>query len=220
MSVWRRRQASPRTSAPALIILAAVEMSPLHDRLYAYLVDDLARAHASVDLVLMLTAGASASEAVRRHALGPAGRLRQLGLVAAADGPTSTAHSVLRLTPGVLDWLSGARVTPPVRFRDPDQIDRPEPCAMPQTAETALAVSFLAGGSALIGIWGEGDRGALAEGLACASGRQLHRLTYRDSSASLEAAVAEGLALAAGCDAIACTRAGWHRWIRCGGAPG
>ena len=186
-----------------LIILAAAEMSPLHERLYAYLGDDLGRAHASVDLALLLTSGTSAPEAVRRHALGPAGLLRRLGLVAAVDGPASTARTVLRLTPGVLDWLSGARATPPMRLRDPDQIDRPEPCAMPRSAETALAISFLSGGSGLVGIWGEGDRAALAEGLACASGRPLRRLFCNDPTASLDVAVAEGLALASGCDAIA-----------------
>jgi hypothetical protein len=195
-----------------LVSVAAAEMSPLHERLFGYLVDDLQRSHASVELLLVLTSGTAVSEPTRRHMLGRAGRLRRLGLISAAVGATSFARTVLRLPPGVLDWLTGARTMPPVRLSDPDQIDAPERLPLPDDAETLFAISLIAADKGVIGIWGDGDRQALAEGLAAAVGRPLRRLVLNDSMASPEAAVAEGLALASGCDAVA--------WLELDGTAG
>jgi hypothetical protein len=195
-----------------LVIVAAAEMSPLHERLYGYLADDLSRAHASVDVVLLLTAGMGVSEPARRRMLGAAGRLRRLGLIRATDGATSLARTALRLAPGVFDWLSGAQSMPPVRLCDPDQIDAPERAPLPVDPEAAFAVSLLVAGSGVIGVWGEGDRQALAESLAVASGRPLRRLMLNDPTAPLEATAAKALALASGCDAVA--------WLELDGAAG
>jgi hypothetical protein len=196
----------------ALIIVAAAEMSSAHERLYAYLVDDLGRAHASIELILLLTAGASAAEPIRRQQVGAAGVLRRLGLIVAADGAASTARTVLRLGSGVLDWLSGAQMTPPMRLSDPDQNDNPEHCNLPAGEETAIAIALLAAGNGCVGIWGDGDRAVLAEGLAAAAGRRLRRLTLSHGADSVEAVAAQVLALAAGTDAIA--------WVEIDSIPG
>jgi hypothetical protein len=195
-----------------LVIVAAAEMSPLHERLYGYLVDDLQRAHASVDLVLLLTAGCVLSDPARRHILGPSGRLRRLGLIVATDGAASLARTVLRLAPGVFDWLSGAQAMPAVRLSDSDQTDTPERGFLPAEPEATYAISLLAAGHGVIGIWGDGDRQAFAERLAAASNRPLRRLVLNDPTAVLETVVADGLALAAGCNAIA--------WLELDGAAG
>ena len=187
----------------ALVAIAAADLSPLHERLFAYVVDDLQRAHASVDLLLLLTSGSSLSEAARRHRLGPAGLLRRLGLVVATEGSTSTARVVLRLAPGVLDWLTGARTLPATRLVDPDFIEAPERAALPRDAETKLAIALLASGHGVVGIWGEGDRRAIAEALAAACGRPLRRIAVNDVMSPVDIAIADALALAAGCDAVA-----------------
>jgi ATPase family associated with various cellular activities (AAA) len=185
-----------------VLIVAAAELSPAHERLYGYLVDDLNRAHTSVDLVLLLSTGATLSEPSRRQSLGPAGCLRRLGLTAATELGSSTARTCLRMGHGVLDWLSGARGMPAVRLYDPEQIDQPEAGFLPDDSETSLAIALLSNGKGIVGVWGDGDRAQMAESLAARSGRALRRLALRDSSLPLDQIVGAALALAVGTEAI------------------
>ncbi|MGE0853105.1 MAG: ATP-binding protein [Hyphomicrobiaceae bacterium] len=201
----------------ALVGVAAAELSTAHERLYAYLLDDLARAHASAELLLLLTSGDPAPASVRRRAFGPAGALRRLGLVV-ADGTGPEARTPLRLAPGLLDWLIGAQPGCPLRLRDPDLI-HPAPGQLPPGLEAALARDLLRRGAGVVGVWG-GIGTAVAdtvEALAAAAGRNLRRLRLvPPAAAQAEPAPALGLErellLAAGCDAIAWVeldRLGW-----------
>jgi hypothetical protein len=193
----------------ALLICAAAALSPVHERLFAYLVDDMARPHVSVELLLLLTAGEAVSEPVRRHDFGPGGRLARLGLVA-LEGPAGSARAIVRLRDPVLAWLGGAHRTPPLRLTDPDLIAAPAALPLPEGAETALAIAMLAAGEGVVAIWGSGDRAALAEGLAAAARRPLRRIAPARAQ-PLEEATEAALAQAAGEDTIA--------WLDLDGLP-
>lgn len=189
----------------ALIGVAAAELSTAYERLYAYLTDDLARAHASAELLLLLTSGDPVPTALRRRAFGPAGVLRRLGLLV-ADGTGPEARVPLRLGPGLLDWLAGAQPGCPLRLRDPDLV-QPAPGPLPPGPEAALARDLLRRGTGLVGVWG-GIGTAVAdtvEALAAAAGRKLRHLRLAPSAAQggPAAGLERELLLAAGCDAVA-----------------
>jgi ATPase family associated with various cellular activities (AAA) len=205
----RRATHLARHERSALLICAAAALSPIHERLFAYLVDDMARPHVSVELLLLLTAGETASEPIRRHDFGPGGRLARLGLVT-VEGPAGSARAIVRPRDPVLAWLGGARRTAPLRLADPDLIATPAALPLPEGAETALAIAILEAGEGLVAIWGPGDRAALAEGIAAAAGRPLRRIAPARAQ-PLDEAIEDALARAAGEDAIA--------WLDLDGLP-
>jgi hypothetical protein len=161
-----------------LLIVAAMEISVAYSRLYGYLVDDLTRCSASVELVLRLTRGDAEPEWRRRRMLDRCARLRHSGLlVAEPDRNGTELRSRLQLGAGVFAWLTGACATMPCRLDDPDLItlhaadfelgDRPG---------AAAAIDMLRRGGA-VGVWGASVDGVadVALGIAAATKRAVYR---------------------------------------------
>jgi hypothetical protein len=190
----------------ALVAVTAAELSAPHQRLYAYLADDLARGHASAELLLLLTSGDPTPAPLRRRAFGPAGALRRLELLV-PEGAGPEARLPLRLGPGVLDWLVGVQSACPVRLRDPHLV-QPASGPLPAGPETALALGLLRRGIGVVGVWG-GIGAAVpetVEALAASAGRLLRRLRLPPPATgglAPAAGVERELLVAASCDAIA-----------------
>ncbi|MBV9896834.1 MAG: ATP-binding protein [Chloroflexi bacterium] len=90
------------------LICLAPELDLRYERLYGYLQDDMTRRRPSVDLVLRLLDRDCADV---RRALGPAGRLASLGLIAHMEDdntrPNSFLTTLLRVDPRISEYLLG-----------------------------------------------------------------------------------------------------------------
>jgi hypothetical protein len=189
----------------ALLVCVAPQIAPDYRRLYGYLVDDLARAHPSVEAVLVLTEGAGARHGARRRLLGPGGALRRLGLLI-ADDPLATAMTT-RLEPaaGLTEWLLGALPAPPVALVDPRMIlpswaaDRPTPKRL-EPAVRCLA----AAANGLAALWGaeSGRHDDAVARIARAIGRPVLGCEALGEDADWPRRLRELAAVAAGAEAI------------------
>ncbi|HFA59726.1 MAG TPA: ATP-binding protein [Rhodospirillales bacterium] len=139
----------------ALLIVVAPEVIPEYRRLYGYLVDDMSRSHASIELVLALTAGTRARHGSRRRQLGPGGALRRLGLLNADDALATAMTTRLMPAAGLTQWLLGALPAPPVPLRDARMILPESVPEGPTPATLAPTVRCLAtAANAMAGLWG------------------------------------------------------------------
>ncbi|MEW8052259.1 MAG: ATP-binding protein [Candidatus Thiodiazotropha sp.] len=139
----------------ALLITVAPEIAPEYAQLYGYVVDDLSRNHASIEVVLRLTQGDNAHQGTRRRRLGPGGALRRLGLLIADDLLATSLKTRLEPAPGLIEWLLGALPAPPVPLSDarmilPDSVPESAPLSVLAPAVRCLATA--ANGAA--GLWG------------------------------------------------------------------
>ena len=165
-----------REEQDALLLVAAPEVDPAYERIYAYVLDDLARRLPCVELLARVGAGSPAERLQRRHWLGPAGTLRRSGLlVAVGDAPTD-ARQELRLAPGLLDFLLGVRLDLAAIAADPGRFDPPAALA-PGTDRAALAGAALAEGAVeVVAAWGDGQCEEVVATLAAQAGRAVRRL--------------------------------------------
>jgi hypothetical protein len=168
-----------REEQDALLLVVAPEVDPAYERIYAYVVDDLARRLPCVELLARVGAGSPAERLQRRHWLGPAGTLRRSGLlVAVGDAPTD-ARQELRLAPGLLDFLLGVRLDLAAIAADPGRFDPPADAPRVGSEADRLAragTAMAQGGVEVVMIWGGGPHEELVAGLARHVGRPIRQL--------------------------------------------
>lgn len=96
-----------RTEQDTLLLVAAPELDPGYERIYAYLVDNLNRRAPCVELLVTVGADTPAARLALRRTLSPTGRLRRFGLLRAhGEAPTELAQE-LALGGGVFEFLLG-----------------------------------------------------------------------------------------------------------------
>ncbi len=197
-----------------LTLCVAPELDRAYERVYGFIVDDLARGAASVELCCAVGAPALGERIGRRRALAPLGRLRRTGLVEARGDAASDLRQELRLAPFVLDLLLGGAAELSGVLGDPAEVVAHAPdegapgAAVALTLELEAAAAALArGGVDLITISGGHplERRAAALALATRAGLPLRRLDDPAPAAvraALLAAAATGAILWAPADLL------------------
>lgn len=186
-----------RQEQDALLLVAAPELDPAYERVYAYVVDNLNRRAPSVELLVTVIAETPASRLALRRALGPAGRLRRFGLLRAHGDPPVELAQELTLGRGVFDVLLGWGADPGLVGHDPGEVTAPAPAspvAAPRLAD--LARALVAGEIDVAGLWGAPADTQLdtAVAFAAAAGKPLRRITS-DLPTDLHTAAALGAVL-------------------------
>jgi hypothetical protein len=189
-----------RMEQDALLLVAAPEMEPGYERIYAYIVDNLNRRAPCVELLVTVGAETPSTRlALRRH-LGAAGRLRRFGLLRAYGEAPSEPAQELALGTGVFEFLMGWGGDVGLLGHDPGEVVRPEPrVASPYLSSdrlTRLGHALAAGDVDVVGLWGCPPDGQVdaAEALATAAGKPLRRMTD-DVEADLRTASSLGAIL-------------------------
>ena len=175
-----------------LALCASVELDIEYERIVAYLHDDVARRAISVELAATLTAGSLRERIARRAALGPYGRLRRHGLVAATPRDSGLREE-LRIVPSCFDALLGTPTDLRVTFRDPLAVELERSSVVPCDDHMLerVAASVVAGRIDVVAVWGPArtTRCVLAE-LAARTGTTLRRFAPADPLRSINAAAA------------------------------
>ncbi|MFI0418833.1 ATP-binding protein [Spongiactinospora sp. 9N601] len=184
-----------RPEQDALLLVAAPELDPGYERIYAYIVDNLNRRTPCVELLVTVCGPTPSARLALRRAVGPAGRLRRFGLVRAyGEAPAEQAQE-LTLAGGVFDFLMGWGGDVGLIGHDPGEVARPEPeVVSPYLSDERLprlGRALAAGDIDLVGLWGCRPDVQLdvAQALAEAAGRPLRRTTT-DLAADLRMAAA------------------------------
>src|SRR3954454_14117868 len=111
----------------ALLLVAAPELDPGYERIYAYVVDNLNRRAPCVELLVTVGADTPSARLALRRSLGSTGRLRRFGLVRArGEAPTELAQE-LGLGSGVFEFLLGWSGDVGLLGHDPGEVTRLDP---------------------------------------------------------------------------------------------
>jgi hypothetical protein len=163
-----------------LVVCAAPEIDRGYERVFGFIVDDLARGAASVELCCALGAPAISERLARRRLLGPLARLRRTGLVEARGDAGTDLRQELRLAPALLDALLGGPGDLRGAFPDPAEVVAlaPEALASPAPALLDAADALRAGTADVVTLSGGHplERREAAVALARRAGRPLRRL--------------------------------------------
>lgn len=184
----------------ALLVAVAPEIDGSYELVYGFVVDDLARRFASVELVSALLAGGARGELALRRKLGAAGSLQRRGLLEEAPDPTPTGrHRVLKPTRRALAFLLSGRGDACALFRDPWEIatrDESTPPGVEPSALERLARALATRRVDVLGVWGPAAsaREDAVTALARRAGLVLRRLD--------PAHPGESVAIAEECDAL------------------
>src|SRR5215470_5353109 len=167
----------------ALLLVAAPELDPGYERIYAYIVDNLNRRAPCVELLVTVGAEAPAARlALRRH-LGPAGRLRRFGLLRAYGEVPFALAQELTLGNSVFEFLMGWGGDLGLLGHDPGEVIPPQPqVSSPHLSTerlTKLGHALAASDIDLVGLWGCPPDSQIdaAQALARAAGKPLRRIT-------------------------------------------
>lgn len=173
----------------ALLLCAAMDIDSGYERIYGYLLDDMNRRNACVELLCLLGGGALAERMANQRALSAHGILRRSGMLRAWDEASSELRQELRLGSGVLDCLCGEGAAQ--AFRDPAQVVIGAADASPPVMRLGQALRN--GDAAIVGVWGpaRSNHADTVHGLALAAGMPLRRWTG-DAAAALDTAAALG----------------------------
>ncbi|GAB3158829.1 ATP-binding protein [Amycolatopsis stemonae] len=184
-----------RVEQDALLLVAAPELDPGYERVYAYVVDNLNRRAPCVELLVTVIGETPPDRLALRRALGSAGLLRRYGLLRAfGDAPSELAQE-LALGPGVFEYLVGWGGDVGILGHDPGEVTRPErPVASPYLGSrrlTTLGRALAAGDVDVVGLWGcpADSQVDAARALAAAAGKPLRHRTA-DVAADLRTAAA------------------------------
>ncbi|HEX6354205.1 ATP-binding protein [Actinophytocola sp.] len=163
-----------RVEQNALLLVAAPELDPGYERIYAYIVDNLNRRAPSVELLVTVGAETPAGRLSLRRALAPTGRLRRFGLLTAQGDE-------LALGTGVFEFLLGWGGDVNLLGHDPGEVAATQ-ATSPHLSSSRLAKlghALAAGDVDVVGLWGCPPDSQLdaAQALATAAGRPLRRLT-------------------------------------------
>ncbi len=189
----------------ALLITVAPEIVPDYRRLYGFVVDDMSRGYASIELILALSSGVQAPQGSRLRQLGPGGTLRRLGLLVANDPLGSALATPLEPAAGLTQWLLGALPAPPVPLTDnrmihPDTVpEGPLPSAL-QPAIRCLALAA----NGMAGLWGPepGRHDDAVAQLARALGRSVFQAHVGGDGVDWAERLRHQAAMAAGAEAV------------------
>jgi hypothetical protein len=172
-----------RVEQDALLLVAAPELDPAYERVYAYIVDNLNRRAPCVELLVTVAADAPADRLALRRTLGATGRLRRYGLLRAhGEAPTELAQELV-LGGGLFDFLLGWGADAGVLGHDPGEVARPEPPVtslyLQSERLTRLGVALRVGDVDVVGLWGcpVDSQVDAAQALASAAGKPLRRVT-------------------------------------------
>ncbi|MGK3207995.1 ATP-binding protein [Amycolatopsis sp. MEPSY49] len=168
-----------RAEQDALLLVAAPELDPGYERVYAYVVDNLNRRAPCVELLVTVLGETPADRLALRRGLGAAGRLRRYGLLRAyGEAPAEPARE-LALGDGVFEYLMGWGGDVGTLGDDPGEV---APASAPVHLESArltrLGQALRAGDVDVVGLWGLPADSQLdaAQALAAAAGRPLRRV--------------------------------------------
>ncbi|MEO3974840.1 ATP-binding protein [Streptomyces sp. CAU 1734] len=195
-----RRFGLTRADQDALLLVAAPELDRAHERIYAYLMDDLTRRLPTVELLATVGAGAAPDRPARLRALGPAGPLRRYGLLRPYGEFPAGSERELSLGPGVFTYLLGWGGDPGLLGHDPGEVPPPDPgTASPYLSSeplTRLGRALGSGAIDLAGLWGcaAGAASDAVHALARAAGRS-PRIATGDPEADLRMAAELGALL-------------------------
>jgi len=198
-----------REEQDALLLVAAPELDPAYERIYAYVVDDFSRRLPCVELLSRVGTASLAERLLRRRWLGQAGPLRRSGLLVEVGAAPTDARQELRLAAGLLDFLLGVRLDLAAIASDPGRFDPPTeapPGIGIEADRLARVGAALAKGAVeIVAVWGDGTHEAVVAALARHAGRSVRRLdvgTLPTSGSAVRAAVRAALRTAAATGAI------------------
>ncbi len=172
-----------RVEQDALLLVAAPELDPGYERVYAYVVDNLNRRAPCVELLVTVVAETPPDRLAVRRALGSAGRLRRYGLLRAYGEAPSEPARELALGAGVFEYLMGWGGDVGSLGHDPGEVVRPDrQVASPYVRAERLSTlgrALAAGDVDVVGLWGcpADSQVDVAQALAAAAGRPLRRVT-------------------------------------------
>lgn len=160
----------------AVAVCAAPGLDRSYERIYAFILDELNRRAASIELVALLAAAKHDDRIAYRHALARSGRLRRSGILV-AHGDPGELRQELRLADGLLDHLTGDGSDLACFCRDTLIAAEIRTAADPRVLRLADAMSC--GALRVAGIWGpqRSAKEEFAHGLAAALGLKLRRWT-------------------------------------------
>ena len=166
----------------ALLLCAAPELDRTYERIFAYVLDDLNRRFPCVELLCLVGAAGADERLARRKMLGPAGRLRRLGLLCAfGDAPTELRQE-LRTAPGLVDFLLGSGADLALLAHDAATVDISADTPLPQQVDAdyiaRLGAALRDETVNLVGVWGDSRAGHhdVVQALARAAAKHLRRL--------------------------------------------
>ncbi len=180
----------------AILMCAAPEIDSAFERIYGYLLDDMGRRNACVELLCVTAGGTFAERMGHQRALGKHGALRRTGMLRAWGEPASELRQELRLGSGMLDYLCGARTA--LSLRDPAQVQLGQPEVSPEIMR--LGQGLRARQLAIVGVWGpaRSNHAATVYGLALAGRMPMRRWAASgDDASTLGAALDAAAALEA-----------------------
>jgi hypothetical protein len=167
-----------RFEEDVLVLCAAPEIDRAYERVFGFVVDDLARGAASVELCCAVGAPPWSERLRRRRCLGALGRLRRTGLVETRGEPPTDLRQELRLPPVVLDALLGGAADLRGVLGDPGEVTHGGAPPPPSPVVAGVARALAAGHADAVTLSGGHDRerrdAVLA--LAGAAGRALRRI--------------------------------------------
>jgi hypothetical protein len=170
----------------ALLACAAVELDGSYELLYGFVVDDLTRRFASVELLCAVVGNDLRSCLSLRRKLGPAGTLRRMGLLRSDEDGPSERHHVLRVTPRALDFLRFGRGEAVALFSDPAEVELLTAPPIGVDGELCATIAMqLGAGVDTLAVWGPptSARAEVPMALARSRGVPLRRLRGEPSEA-------------------------------------
>ncbi|GHH05032.1 ATP-binding protein [Amycolatopsis oliviviridis] len=189
-----------RVEQDAMLLVAAPELDPGYERVYAYVVDNLNRRSPCVELLVTVAAESPADRLALRRTLGSTGTLRRYGLLRAYGETPAEPAQELVLGDGVFEYLMGWGGDVGTLGHDPGEVTHPDSqVASPYLRSerlTKLGQALGAGDLDVVGLWGCPPDSQLdaAQALATAAGRPLRRQT-EDLAHDLRTASALGAVL-------------------------
>jgi hypothetical protein len=180
-----------RQEQDALLLVAAAEVDPAYERIYAYVVDDLGRHLPCVELLARVGAASPAERLLRRRWLGPAGSLRRSGLLIEVGQAPTDARQELGLAAGLLDFLLGAPMDLATIAADPGRVELPaggSPAGVDADRLARAGAALAEGRVEVVAVWGGAADHEVVAGLAGHAGRAVRRLDAGGLPADIPAA--------------------------------
>ncbi|WP_334445980.1 hypothetical protein [Bradyrhizobium sp. AZCC 1610] len=141
-----------------LLVCVAPEIDRAYERIYAYVLDDLNRRYACVELLTQLCANHWLMRMKLHSLIGANSRLRRLGLVKCHGEAPTTLRQQLQCSPALVEFLLGSNAAFVESLRDPEEVRWPGLQVLPP-GETRSRLERIAdrmrqGGLDCISIWG------------------------------------------------------------------
>jgi hypothetical protein len=179
----------------AVLSCAAPELDRSYGRIYAFILDELSRGAACVELVSMLASPSLEGRIAFRHTLARFGKLRRCGILV-ARGDASELRQELHVADGLIGYLTGDGSDLACLCRDTMITPGADTLPDPRVAQFADAMS--SGSLRIVGIWGpqQSAKEEFAHALGAALGARLRQwaMPADGIAASLRDAAQEAIA--------------------------